>query len=63
MKKGIEYVLTGRDSKTNKNLMEKLKKAMLNNIEEHLDMILSGIEEIQQGHSAKELVAKLKTFL
>ena len=63
MKKGLEYVLAGRGPKTSKNLMENLKKAMLNNIEQHLDMILEGIEQIQQGHSAKELVKVLKNYL
>ncbi len=63
LKKGLEYILTGRDPKTSQALMDNLKKAMLKNIEEHLNMILEGIEQIHKGHSTKELVRILKNYL
>ncbi|MFC1584846.1 FliG C-terminal domain-containing protein [Fibrobacterota bacterium] len=63
LKKGLEYMLSGRDRDTTRTLLENLKKVMLEKIRDNLEMILQGIDHIQQGSSSKDLVKTLKSYL
>ena len=63
IKKGLEYIISGRDLTTAQALLKHLKKCTVQKIEEHLDMIIQGLECIQNGSSNKELVKILESYL
>jgi len=63
VKKGLEYIVSGRDTKKSLSLLRQLKKRMIKKIDDHLEMIIDGMEHIHKGSSNKELVDHLKSYL
>ena len=63
IRKGLEYLIDGRDPLFVKPLLERIKENYINKISKQMDMVLEGLDSISEGNMEIGVAERLESYI